>query len=126
MRCSTLPPGAPVALPAAGGPSQQRMLGALTESSFRAKPPLCLRAAIVMAQIGDCTQGEHPKHKGISEPARLGTVERYFVEIMDIPRLQQRIQCFVFARTFSATVQRVCPRPCLHACTFPCQAKACS
>jgi formin 2 len=55
------------------------------------------------------TQGEHPKHKGVSDAARLGTVERYFVEIMDIPRLRQRIQCFIFTRTFSATVQRVCP-----------------
>lgn len=56
-------------------------------------------------------QGEHPKHRGISDPSRLGTVERYFVEIMDIPRLQQRIQCFIFTRTFTATVQRVSAYP---------------
>ena len=52
-------------------------------------------------------QGEHPKHRGVSEPGLLGTVERYFVEIMDIPRLQQRIQCFMFTRTFTSTVQQV-------------------
>ena len=28
---------------------------------------------------------------GVSDPQQLGTVERYFLEIMDIPRLQQRI-----------------------------------
>ncbi len=57
-------------------------------------------------------QGQHPKHKGESDPALLGTVERYFIEIMDIPRLQQRIDCFVFTRTYGATAERV--RPLLH------------
>ena len=52
-------------------------------------------------------QGQHPKHKGESDPALLGTVERYFIEIMDIPRLQQRIDCFIFARTYGATAERV-------------------
>ena len=53
-------------------------------------------------------QGDHPKHKGASDPGLLGTVERYFVEIMDIPRLQERIHCFMFTRTFPSTVQQVC------------------
>ncbi|BDA50905.1 probable formin-like protein 14 at C-terminar half [Coccomyxa sp. Obi] len=52
-------------------------------------------------------QGEHPKHRGVSNPALLGTVERYFVEIMHIPRLTQRIHCFMFTRTFASTVQQV-------------------
>ena len=66
-------------------------------------------------------QGEHPKHKGLSDPQQLGTVERYFVEIMDIPRLQQRIDCFIFTRQFAPNVNRVraalphvpCYVPCL-------------
>ena len=53
-------------------------------------------------------QGEHPKHKGLDDPQQLGTVERYFVEIMDIPRLQQRIDCFIFTRQFAPNINRVC------------------
>ncbi len=56
-------------------------------------------------------QGEHPKHRGLSDPALLGTVERYFVEIMAIPRLAQRIHCFMFTRTFASTVQQVTWNP---------------
>lgn len=52
-------------------------------------------------------QGEHPKHKGVQDPQQLGTVERYFVEIMDIPRLQQRIDCFIFTRQFAPNIIRV-------------------
>eukprot|EP00884_Botryococcus_braunii_P003894 jgi/Botrbrau1/13505/Bobra.0082s0098.1 len=52
-------------------------------------------------------QGKHPKHKGVKDPELLGTVERYFLEIMDINRLQQRIQCLVFTRTFHASLSRV-------------------
>ena len=52
-------------------------------------------------------QGEHPKHKGVSDASLLGTVERYFVEIMAIPRLQQRIDCFIFTRSFHPAMQRV-------------------
>lgn len=57
---------------------------------------------------GCVLQGEHPKHKGVSNPQQLGTVERYFVEIMDIPRLQQRIDCFIFTRQFAPNINRVC------------------
>jgi hypothetical protein len=35
-------------------------------------------------------KGEHPRHRGVSDPALLGTVERYFLEVMDIPRLKVR------------------------------------
>ena len=52
-------------------------------------------------------QGEHPRHPGVRDPALLGTVERYFVEIMPIPRLAQRIHCFALTRTLAPTVQRV-------------------
>ena len=38
---------------------------------------------------------------------RLGTVERYFVEVRGIPRLAERIKCFVFSRTYRATHTRV-------------------
>ena len=52
-------------------------------------------------------QGQHPKHKGISDPNLLGTVERYFLQVMDIPRLKQRIQAFIFSRSFPSTLNRV-------------------
>ncbi|KAK2080723.1 hypothetical protein QBZ16_000577 [Prototheca wickerhamii] len=48
-------------------------------------------------------KGEHPKHRGVSDVERLGTVERYFLEIKDIPRLSQRIRCLIFLRTFGST-----------------------
>ena len=38
---------------------------------------------------------------------RLGTVERYFVEIKDIPRLGERIKCFIFTRTYASTKAKV-------------------
>jgi hypothetical protein len=52
-------------------------------------------------------QGEHPLHRGLRDAERLGTVERYFVEVMGIPRLQQRIRCFICSRTFAPALQRV-------------------
>jgi hypothetical protein len=53
--------------------------------------------------IEEYLTGQHPRYRGLSDPARLGTVERYFVEIKDIPRLGERIRCLVFARTYDAT-----------------------
>ena len=50
--------------------------------------------------------GDHPRHKGVSDPALLGTVERYFAEVMDIPRLGPRIAAVAFARGFDATASR--------------------
>ncbi|PSC67234.1 formin 6 [Micractinium conductrix] len=47
--------------------------------------------------------GKHPKYKGLCEVDKLGTVERYFVEVKDIPRLAERIRCFIFSRTYAAT-----------------------
>ncbi len=46
----------------------------------------------------------------MSEAGLLGTVERYFAEIMPIPRLQQRIDCFIFTRSFEPAMQRVSTR----------------
>ena len=59
-------------------------------------------------------QGEHPKHRGVSDPGLLGTVERFFAEIMVIPRLQQRIDCFIFIRSFEPAMQRVMIPHSLH------------
>ena len=52
-------------------------------------------------------QGQHPLHKGVSDPALLGPVERYFIEIMSIARLQQRIQCCIVTRTFEENAHLV-------------------
>jgi hypothetical protein len=48
-------------------------------------------------------EGKHPKYIGISDPSRMGTVERYFYEIKDIPRVGERIHCLLFARTCEGT-----------------------
>ncbi|DBA79106.1 hypothetical protein WJX77_006729 [Trebouxia sp. C0004] len=52
-------------------------------------------------------QGEHPEHKGVMDPKQLAIVERYFVEVMDIPCLQARVECFLFHRQFVSNAQRV-------------------
>jgi hypothetical protein len=52
-------------------------------------------------------QGKHPQHRGTSDPAVLGRVERYFLEIRPIPRLRQRIACCIFSRSFAAAAERV-------------------
>jgi hypothetical protein len=52
-------------------------------------------------------QGKHPQHRGVADPALLGTVERYFLEIRAIPRLRQRIACCIFSRSFAAAADRV-------------------
>jgi len=54
-------------------------------------------------------QGQHPKYKGQSDASKLGTVERYFAEIGDIPRLGERIACLLFVRTYDATRDQVRP-----------------
>ena len=55
-------------------------------------------------------RGSTPSTGGVSEAGLLGTVERYFAEIMPIPRLQQRIDCFIFTRSFEPAMQRVSTR----------------
>ena len=52
-------------------------------------------------------QGEHPEHKGVMDPKQLAIVERYFVEVMDIPCLQALVECFLFHRQFTSNAQRV-------------------
>lgn len=49
----------------------------------------------------------HLPTRGLCEVDRLGTVERYFVEVKNIPRLAERIRCFIFTRTYAATRARV-------------------
>ena len=45
----------------------------------------------------------------LTDPKQLAIVERYFVEVLDIPCLQARVQCFLFTRQFACNVQRVSP-----------------
>ena len=62
--------------------------------------------------IEDYLAGRHPKHPKMSDTSRLGTVERYFAEIKDVPRVGQRIASLLFARTYNATKETV---RCIHA-----------
>ena len=50
--------------------------------------------------------GEHPRYREMTDVTCLGTVERYFVEIKDIPRLGERISCLAFTRTFESTYEK--------------------
>jgi len=72
-------------------------LGALA----RAVPDAEERAALT-AYLG----GTHPAHPGLADVDRLGACERYFVEVMDLPRLGPRITCAAFAAGFGATADR--------------------
>lgn len=40
----------------------------------------------------------------------LGNAEQYFAVVMDIPRLQQRLDSFVFAQNFDASASQVSAR----------------
>ena len=60
-----------------------------------------------LRDIDDYLQGKHIKYRGMSDPMRLGIVERYFAEIRDVPRLEERIKCMLFARTAESTLDKV-------------------
>ena len=60
-----------------------------------------------ISEIEDYLQGKHIKYKNISDPSRLGIVERYFAEIKDVPRLKERIESMLFARTIEPNVEKV-------------------
>lgn len=60
-------------------------------------------------------QGEHPEHKGQRDPKQLAIVERYFAQVMDIPQLQARVECFLFAHQFASNAKRVSQSSMLHA-----------
>lgn len=44
---------------------------------------------------------------GKSDPNQLAIVERYFAQVMDIPQLQARVECFLFAHQFASNAKRV-------------------
>ncbi|KAA6423140.1 MAG: hypothetical protein FRX49_07127 [Trebouxia sp. A1-2] len=85
-------------LQADGGALTFEMLNPLSRAVPEAKEAADIRLYL---------QGEHPEHKGVMDPKQLAIVERYFVEVMDIPRLQARVECFLFQRQFTSNAQRV-------------------
>jgi hypothetical protein len=60
-----------------------------------------------LRDIEEYLQGTHIKYRGMSDPRRLGIVERYFAEIKDVPQLEDRIKCMLFARTAESTIEKV-------------------
>ena len=60
-----------------------------------------------LRDIDEYLRGKHIKYRGMSDPRRLGIVERYFAEIRDVPRLEERIKCMLFARTAESTLEKV-------------------
>lgn len=69
-----------------------------------------LRAVPEQKEIADIQlylRGEHPEHKGKSDPNQLAIVERYFAQVMDIPQLQARVECFLFTHQFASNAKRV-------------------
>ena len=60
-----------------------------------------------LQDIEEYLSGKHIKYRGLSDPGRLGIVERYFAEIKDVPRLNERITCMLFARTAEGVFEKV-------------------
>ena len=87
-------------------PAIKESLLAMNDSDLTVEQLQALSHAIPNDQerrdIDDYLAGRHPKYRGISDPNRLGTVERYFSEIKDIPRLEQRISSLVFTRNYQS------------------------
>lgn len=48
------------------------------------------------------------------DPKQLAIVERYFAQVMDIPQLQARVECFLFAHQFASNAKRVSQSSMLH------------
>lgn len=92
-------------------PEIKAALLAMDDSALSVEQLLALSRAVPddseRQQIDAYLAGAHPRHRGVCDPARLGTVERYFVEIKDVPRLGERIQCLLFSRTYAASRSRV-------------------
>ncbi|KAI8107697.1 hypothetical protein M9435_002725 [Picochlorum sp. BPE23] len=60
-----------------------------------------------LLDISEYLEGKHVKYRGVSDPAKLGIVERYFAEIKDVPRLNHRIRCMLFSRTAEGIMDKV-------------------
>ena len=59
-----------------------------------------------LRDITEYLEGKHMKYRGISDPSKLGIVERYFSEIQHVPRLEERIRCMLFARTAETVLEK--------------------
>ena len=60
-----------------------------------------------LRDIDEYLEGRHITYRGMSDPTKLGIVERYFAEIRCVPRLEQRIRCMLFARTAEGLMEKV-------------------
>eukprot|EP01026_Neomeris_dumetosa_P068328 TRINITY_DN66886_c0_g1_i2.p1 TRINITY_DN66886_c0_g1~~TRINITY_DN66886_c0_g1_i2.p1 ORF type:complete len:353 (+),score=25.57 TRINITY_DN66886_c0_g1_i2:34-1059(+) len=58
-------------------------------------------------ELNDYLNGKHPDYPGIKDVDLLGPVEKYFLQVKDIPRLEQRIECFIFARSYDEVQTQV-------------------
>ena len=52
-------------------------------------------------------QGQHPEYPGQSSVDALGTVERYFSELVSVPRPEERLSVMIYMRTFGPGAQQV-------------------
>ncbi|KAG1676845.1 hypothetical protein FOA52_010354 [Chlamydomonas sp. UWO 241] len=58
--------------------------------------------------LGAYLRGEHPDHPGMCDEELLGTVERFFVELLKVPRLEERISCMLYMRTYGPSLSQLC------------------
>ena len=56
-------------------------------------------------------QGQHPEYPGQDSVDALGTVERYFCELVSVPRPEERLSVMIYMRTLAPGVQQVRDRP---------------
>lgn len=83
-----------------------KMAAMAAEAVYTLHELTCRAALATIQQLPSPPAPTHPS-RGMSDVDRLGTVERYFVEVKGIPRLAERIRCFIFSRTYAATRTKV-------------------
>ena len=52
-------------------------------------------------------QGLHPDFPGQSSIESLGTVEHFFLEVMNVPRPEERLSVLIFMRSYEPGVQQL-------------------
>eukprot|EP00892_Ulva_mutabilis_P004243 jgi/Ulvmu1/2190/UM013_0036.1 len=51
--------------------------------------------------------GKHPRYKGMSDANALGACERYFMHVMDVPLLAERLGCVMYMRNFDGVASQI-------------------
>ena len=72
-------------------------------------PPsvLVVRSFTLLTLSPASCQGLHPDFPGQSSPEALGTVEHFFLELMSVPRPEERLAVLMYIRSYGPGVQQL-------------------